>query len=161
MADDLDRKDVEILKMLKNDSRTPMGIIGENLGISKATVSRRIASMEDNGTISGYSLNVNHSSMGVMKSLVSMQIANNPVDVVIGQLKEIEEIGYIYKTFGDHNLVCEVYTHSFDELYNLIQTKILKNPAVRNVEIDVIVEGMKMNENADFRIVEKDLKEKM
>ena len=74
MTDDLDKKDVEILKMLKVDSRTPMGVIGDKLDISKATVSRRVASMEETGTITKYSLDIDYSALGIMKSLVMMQI---------------------------------------------------------------------------------------
>ena len=116
MADDLDRKDIEILKMLRTDSRTPMGLIGDKLDISKATVSRRVASMEEDGTITKYSLDIDLSTMGVMKSLVMMQIVGSPATMIIEQLRGYEEIGHIYKTFGDHNLVCEVYTHNVDEL---------------------------------------------
>ncbi|MBO5654024.1 MAG: winged helix-turn-helix transcriptional regulator, partial [Candidatus Methanomethylophilaceae archaeon] len=58
MADLLDVKDVEILKALKLDSRKPMGSIGEELKTSKATVSRRVAKMEEDGYITGYSLNI-------------------------------------------------------------------------------------------------------
>ncbi len=159
MATNLDRKDVEVLKMLRKDSRTPMGIVGDKLGISKATVSRRVASMEADGMISKYSLDVDISSLGVMKSLVMMQIVGSPASIIIEQLKEYEEIGHIYKTFGDHNLVCEVYTHNVDELYEMIQTKMLKMPSVRNVEVDILLEGMDMNENADLKLFEKSLKD--
>ena len=159
MADDLDKKDIEILKMLRVDSRTPMGIIGDKLDISKATVSRRVASMEENGTITKYSLDVDLTSMGVMKSLVAMQIVGSPATVIIEQLKGYEEIGHIYKTFGDHNLVCEVYTHNVDELYEMIQTKMLKMPSVRNVEVDILLEGVDMNENADLKLYEKGIRE--
>lgn len=155
MADDLDKKDVEILKMLKKDSRTPMGLIGDKLDISKATVSRRVARMEDDRMIRGYSLDIDLTSMGVMKSLVSMQIIGSPATVIIEQLKGYEEIGYVYKTFGDHNLVCEVYTKNVDELYEMIQTKLLKMPSVRNVEVDIMLEGVQMNENADLKLYEK------
>ncbi|MBQ7700888.1 MAG: Lrp/AsnC family transcriptional regulator, partial [Candidatus Methanomethylophilaceae archaeon] len=34
MSDELDKKDIEILKRLKNDSRIPMGVIGDQIGIS-------------------------------------------------------------------------------------------------------------------------------
>ena len=68
MATSLDRKDVEVLKMLRKDSRTPMGIVGENLGISKATVSRRVAGMEEDGMITKYSLEIDIASLGIMKS---------------------------------------------------------------------------------------------
>ena len=159
MADDLDRKDIEILKMLRVDSRTPMGIIGDKLDISKATVSRRVASMEEDGTIKKYSLDIDLTSMGVMKSLVAMQIVGSPATVIIDQLRGYDEIGHIYKTFGDHNLVCEVYTHNVDELYEMIQTKMLKMPSVRNVEVDILLEGVDMNENADLKLYEKDIRE--
>ena len=159
MADDLDKKDIEILKMLRVDSRTPMGIIGDKLDISKATVSRRVASMEEDGTIKKYSLDIDLTSMGVMKSLVAMQIVGSPATVIIDQLRGYDEIGHIYKTFGDHNLVCEVYTHNVDELYEMIQTKMLKMPSVRNVEVDILLEGVDMNENADLKLYEKDIRE--
>ena len=159
MGDNLDRKDIEILKMLRMDSRTPMGLIGDKLDISKATVSRRVASMEDDGTIKKYSLDIDLTSMGVMKSLVMMQIVGSPATVIIEQLRGYEEIGHIYKTFGDHNIVCEVYTHNVDELYEMIQTKMLKMPSVRNVEVDILLEGVDMNQNADLKLYEKDMRE--
>ena len=159
MADDLDKKDIEILKMLRVDSRTPMGIIGDKLDISKATVSRRVASMEENGTITKYSLDIDLTSMGVMKSLVAMQIVGSPATVIIEQLKGYAEIGHIYKTFGDHNLVCEVYTHNVDELYEMIQTRMLKMPSIRTVEVDILLEGVDMNENADLKLYEKGIRE--
>ena len=159
MADDLDKKDIEILKMLRVDSRTPMGIIGDKLDISKATVSRRVASMEEDGTITKYSLDIDLTSMGVMKSLVALQIVGSPATVIIEQLKGYEEIGHIYKTFGDHNLICEVYTHNVDELYEMIQTKMLKMPSVRNVEVDILLEGVHMDEKADLKLYEKGIKE--
>ena len=159
MASNLDKKDVEILKMLRVDSRTPMGTIGDKLDISKATVSRRVASMEEDGTITKYSMDIDLTSVGVMKSLVMIQIVGSPASVIIDQLKGYEEIGHIYKTFGDHNLVCEVYTHNVDELYEMIQTKMLKMPSVRNVEVDILLEGEDMNVNADLNLFEKGLKD--
>ena len=136
-----------------------MGIVGENLGISKATVSRRVAGMEEDGMITKYSLEIDIASLGIMKSLVAMQIVGSPASLIIEQLRGYDEIGHIYKTFGDHNLVCEVYTHNVDELYEMIQTKMLKMPSVRNVEVDILLEGMEMNENADLKLFEKSLKD--
>ncbi|MFA5452684.1 MAG: Lrp/AsnC family transcriptional regulator, partial [Candidatus Methanomethylophilaceae archaeon] len=80
---ELDKKDVEILKMLRVDSRTPMGTIGESLGISKATVSRRVAKMEEEGIIRSFSLEIDPPKIDLMKSLVFMQIVGNPVAIVI------------------------------------------------------------------------------
>ena len=35
----------------------------------------------------------------------------------------------------------------------------LKMPSVRNVEVDILLEGVDMNENADLKLFEKDIKE--
>ena len=159
MAYSLDKKDVEILKMLRKDSRTPMGLIGNKLEISKATVSRRVASMEEEGTITKYSLDIDHASMGLMRSLVMLQIVGSPASIIIEQLNGFDEIDRIYKTFGDHNILCEVYTHNVDELYEMIQTRMLKMPSVRTVEVDILLEGEEINENADLKLFEKGLNE--
>lgn len=152
MSDGLDHRDIEILRMLRTDSRTPMGTIGERMGISKATVSRRIARMEESGIIKGYCLAVDPNHLGIMRSIVALQIIGNPVSVVIDMLKEIREIRSIYKSFGDHHLVCEVYTDNVDDLYELIQTRLLKMPSIRNVEVDILVDKIDNNRNADLEI---------
>ena len=159
MTYSLDKKDVEILKMLRKDSRTPMGVIGNKLEISKATVSRRVAGMEEGNMITKYSLDIDHASMGLMRSMVMLQIVGSPASIIIEQLRGFEEISHIYKTFGDHNIICEVYTRNVDELYEMIQTRMLKMPSVRTVEVDILLESEDINENADLKLFEKGLKE--
>ena len=152
MTDFLNSKDVEILKSLRADCRKPMGLVGEEVGVSKATVSRRVSKLEEDGFIKGYDLNVDSSKLGIMKSLVLIQIVGSPVSIVIEQLQGYREISTIYKAFGDHNIICVVYSRSVDELYEMIQTKLLKMPSVRNVEVDILVEEMRVNPNSDLEI---------
>ena len=152
MTDFLNRKDVEILRALREDCRKPMGQVGDGIGISKATVSRRVSKMEEDGIIKRYDLCVDSSKLGVMRSMVSIQIVGSPVSIVIEQLQNYKEISRIYKSFGDHNIICEVYSRSVDELYDMIQTKLLKMPRVRNVEVDVLVEELRVNPNSDLDI---------
>ena len=97
--------------------------------------------------------------MGIMKSLVMIQVVGTPTAVIIDQLRDYEEIGGIYKTFGDHNIICEIYTKNVDEIYEMIQSKLLKMPSVRNVEVDVLIGEETLNENADLKLYEKGLKE--
>ncbi len=155
MVDQLDKKDIEILRKFNKDSRMPMGIIGNDMNASKATVSRRVARMEEDKIIRKYSIDVDLSSMGVMKSLVSIQVIGSPVNDVLETLKNIEEIGDIYKTFGDHNIVCEVYTRNVNELYEMIQSKILTIYSVKNVQVDAIIEKSTLHESADLNLYEK------
>jgi len=157
MTEEIDAKDVEILETLRKDSRTSMGSIGIDLGISKATVSRRIAKLEDEKVIINHSLEIDPSKLSVLKSLLYLQVGG-PVSVVIDLLKKFEGVRHIYKSFGDHNLIAEIYTKSVDDLYELIQTQILNMPIIQNVQVDVIVERMVVDENADLKLYKENQK---
>lgn len=150
MTDKLDFKDIEILKALRKDSRTPLGIIAKDLNISKATVSRRVAKMEADGIITKYSMGLDHTKLGIFKCMVSLQIVGAPVVLVTEQLKAYEEIRNIYKTFGDHNVICEMYCRSIEEIYETVQSKIMKMPSVKYVEVDILIEDMRLDDNADL-----------
>jgi hypothetical protein len=52
--------------------------------------------------------------------------------------------------FGDHSLICEVYSTSVDALYDLIQDKIVGIPNVQRVEVDILIERIPINEDAMF-----------
>jgi len=151
MTEEIDFKDVEILETLRKDSRTSMGSIGVSLGISKATISRRIAKLEEEKVIMNHSLEIDPSKLNVMKSLLYLQVSG-PVSVAIDVLKKFEGVRHIYKSFGDHNLIVELYTNSVDDLYELIQTQVLNMPIIQNVQVDVIVDRMVVDENADLKL---------
>ena len=152
MSDSIDSKDIGILRALRVNARKPMEEIGEEVSTSKATVSRRISKMEEDKIILGYSVDIDSTKLGIMKSLIFMQIVGSPVTLIIDQLKTYPEISTIFKSFGDHNIVCEVYTHSVDELYEMIQTRLLKMPSVRNVEVDILVERVPIDINSDLNM---------
>jgi DNA-binding Lrp family transcriptional regulator len=149
----MDETDLKILKMLRMNSRESFGNIAYKLEISKATVSRRISRLEADGYISGYTTVSNPSKVGLMKALISLEVVGSAINSVIEELKKFEEIEFIHKVFGDHNLVCEVYTKSVDSLYLLIQGKILAIPNVHNVEVDILVERIALNPNADLDMI--------
>lgn len=146
----MDLTDISILKRLKANSRDSLGNIAEELNISKATVSRRLSRIEAEGFISGYSLNTNPAKLGLMKGLVSLQVTGTAVNSVIDELKKYPEIESVMKVFGDHSLLCSIYTTSVDSLYDLIQARILKIPGINNVEVDIMIDNVSINPNAEL-----------
>ena len=149
----MDIKDLAILKQLRIDSRESMGRIAEELEISKATVSRRISRMEKDGIISSYSIDVNMSRIGVMRAFLSMEITGSSVNAVIDELRKFKEVKTIYKVFGDHSLLCDIYSPSVDSLYSLIQDKLLNLSSIHNVEVDILVDRIELNPNADLNLL--------
>lgn len=148
----MDETDLKILTMLRDNSRESLGKISEVLGISKATVSRRLSRIEQEGYITGYTIITNPAKMGLMKGMISLEIMGTAVNAVIDQLRGFKEIESVMRVFGDHGLICVVYTKSVDSLYELIQNDILKIPNVRNVEVDIVIDRMLINPNAELDV---------
>ncbi|QLH74179.1 MAG: Lrp/AsnC family transcriptional regulator [Methanomassiliicoccales archaeon] len=146
----MDELDLKILRMLRENSRQSLGVIAEKTGTSKATVSRRISRLEKEGYISSYTLTTNLSKLGLMRALIGIGVSGNLIDHAIEELRKFEEIQTIYKVFGDHSLICEVYTKSVDLLYELIQSKILKISGIQNVEVDILIERLVLNPDAEL-----------
>lgn len=149
----MDITDLKILRMLRDDSRESMGSMASKLGISKATVSRRISKMESDDLISGYTVVTNTSRLGLMRAIIGLEVVGPSINAVIDELRKLEEIEFIHKVFGDHSLLCEVYTKSVDSLYDLIQNRILKVSNIQNVEVDIFIEKIVMNPNAELDLI--------
>lgn len=149
----MDITDLKILRMLRDDSRESMGSMASKLGISKATVSRRISKMESDDLISGYTVVTNTSRLGLMRAIIGLEVVGPSINAVIDELRKLEEIEFIHKVFGDHSLLCEVYTKSVDSLYDLIQNRILKVSNIQNVEVDILIEKIAMNPNAELDLI--------
>jgi DNA-binding Lrp family transcriptional regulator len=149
----MDLTDLSILKILRQDSRESLGSIALKLGVSKATVSRRISKLEQNGYISGYTIITSTTRLGLMRAMIGLEVVGPAVSSVIEELKQFNEIEYVHKVFGDHSLLCEVYAKSVDSLYDLIQNRILKVPNIENVEVDILIEKIPLNPNAELDLL--------
>jgi len=152
MTEDMDSKDIDIMEILRKDSRTSMGQIGEKLKMSKSTVSRRIAKLEENEVIVNHSLEIDPSKLNVIKSLLGIHVKGSSLPQVINELRIRKEVRTIYKAFGDHHIVCEMYTNNVEELYDLIQTQLLVNPNIVKLDVDILVDRMVIDENADLKL---------
>jgi DNA-binding Lrp family transcriptional regulator len=149
----MDLTDLNILKMLRQDSRESLANIALKLGVSKATVSRRISKLEHEGYISGYTILTSSTRLGLMRAMVGLEVVGPAVSSVIEELRQFEEIEYVHKVFGDHSLLCEIYAKSVDSLYDLIQNRILKVPNIQNVEVDILIEKIPLNPNAELDLL--------
>jgi len=146
----MDVIDLEILRMLRKNAREGLGAIADHLGVSKATVSRRISRLEEAGYVNAYTMQMNTAKIGLMRALIGLQVVGSPLTAVIDELKKFPGIQYVYKVFGDHSLICEVYSTSVDSLYDLIQDKIVNIASVQRVEVDILIERIPINEDAMF-----------
>jgi Lrp/AsnC family transcriptional regulator, leucine-responsive regulatory protein len=62
----LDNTDIHILKELTKNSRITMKELGEKVHLTGPATSARVAKLEDNGIIEGYTIKVNQAKMGFL-----------------------------------------------------------------------------------------------
>jgi Lrp/AsnC family transcriptional regulator, leucine-responsive regulatory protein len=60
----LDSTDLRIIEELSKNSRIPMKELGEKVHLTGQAASARVAKLEDQGIIEGYSIKVNQAKMG-------------------------------------------------------------------------------------------------
>lgn len=118
----VDEKDMEILRMLKRDARTPLTDISRRVGISDVAVKKRISKLERRGVIRGYTVLLDPSLLGYGSiSLTGIDTAPESIFKVIDILKNKDYVNTIYITTGDHMVIAEIWAKDNQEMSDIIK----------------------------------------
>ena len=118
-----DQVDVKILDILRLDGRATIRDIAEKLGVSPATVSRKIKRMEEENVIKAYVSIIEDGELGKGSRavlLVRTSGEKNPSEV-IEDISEMEDICNVFLTMGNYDLILTACTINESELYNVIK----------------------------------------
>lgn len=121
----MDQLDVEILKMLKKDSRTKYVKIAEVIGLTEGAVRRRIKKMMEQGMIKKFTIETKSEVEGVI--LVKTDPAKTRD--VASKMKEISD--KVFELSGDYDVAALIQAHTIEELNKKVD-KIRRLPAVLN-----------------------------
>lgn len=120
--DDLDRS---IVAQLRTDARTSISAIAKSLGVARATVQHRITRMENDGTITGYTVKLKPgSSPNVIRAIMSIATEGNTAKSVVTKLSGSPNVSAVHSTNGKWDLVAEIQAESlaqFDAAINTIR----------------------------------------
>ncbi len=73
---DMDRIDHAILQALQEDGRISNAVLAEKVGLSQSACSRRLARLEESGTIKGYHARLSNAAMGYrMTAIVHISLS--------------------------------------------------------------------------------------
>ncbi len=112
----------KLLKMLQENARTPFVKIAEKLGVSEAAVRKKIASLEKNGVIKKYTVEVEPKKLGY-EVVVFIGIDTKPDKFVstIETLLKKKEVRHLYSTSGDHMILIESWFRNTKELTEFVK----------------------------------------
>ncbi len=113
-----DMIDLEIIRILQEDARTPVMRIAKKINISRPTVNSRIERLQRGGIIKKFTAVINRDAISKnILFLLKMKIDKKKMDV----LKEMDEIIEIYETLGEKNVTCKASVKDMRRLQDFIK----------------------------------------
>ena len=119
-----DQKDQALLDLLSSNSRTSTAELARELGLSRTTVSNRLARLEKHGIIAAYTLRLGKDfKRGHVQAQVMISIDPKQSAKVTQSLKKIRAIRALHTINGKHDLLAKVNaesTHDLDQVLDKI-----------------------------------------
>ncbi len=144
----LDYLDIEILRLLDKDARTPFSDIAKMLGVSSSTIQIRFNRMRNDGLILGTTLVLDPEKFGV-KCLISVGVKALEPDIqeVIKYMETLIARSskiLAWPTFGAFNISALIISASLLEARKIRQS-IKEHPSVTEVGLSVNISSYRSN----------------
>lgn len=121
----LSQLEQKVLGILRRNSRTPVSAMAQELGVTRTTISRTIARLENSGVVVAYTVRTqDDDAPAAVRAIACVELENTTTKQAIAELRGIPEIQTISTTNGAWDLVleleCEDLAH-FDEALRAIR----------------------------------------
>lgn len=144
----VDELDLQIIKLLQNDSRISFNKMASKLGVSVGTAYNRVKSLEEKGILKGYTVLVDPATVGYgTMAIVLIQAEGAHLVDVENEIAKIDNVVAVYDITGDFDIAVIA---RFKDRYglNAFVKKILSMPYVKRTVTSVVLNVIK----EDFRV---------
>ena len=132
MAEKIDEKDMQILELLRANSRLSEQKIAKKTGIPMTTVHNRTKRMREQGIIEGYGVRLNHAKLG--KPLVAYVLlkAVNQADQneLLEYIAKVPRVCEVAMVTGDFDLLLKARIENMDELNKIVVANLRKHKGI-------------------------------
>lgn len=139
--DDLDHR---LLALLRGDARASVASLAKKLDVARGTVQNRMARLEADGTIAGYTVRLKPNiEEQQIRALMTIAVEGNQVDGVVKSLRGEPSVASLHSTNGRWDLVAELHTDnlaSFDQ----VLARISRIPGVSSSETSLLLTTFKL-----------------
>lgn len=120
--DDIDR---QLLSLLRENARMPVTALSKVLGVARATVQNRLAKLESEGVITGYTVRLKPQTESQrIAALMTIAVEGNRADAVLRALRGDPAVATLHTTNGRWDIVAELRADSlqaFDRVLSRIR----------------------------------------
>ena len=135
--------DLDLIKILKEDARTPFTRIAEKFGVSETAIRKRVKKLLNKGVIKRFTIEVDPKKLGFeVTALIGVDTEPEAFISVIEKMREMEKVISLYTSTGDHMLLLEGWFKNTEELVTFVE-ELQKIKGVTKVCPAIILEKIK------------------
>jgi DNA-binding Lrp family transcriptional regulator len=140
----MDDTDRELIGLLRDDARMPVVLLAKKLRIARATVQNRLAKLEKDGTILGYTVRLKPSAEGPrIRALMTVAVEGNRAEDVMRQLRGHPNVHALHSTNGRWDIVAELRADSL-ESFDAVLNKIRQIEGIATTETSLLLSTYKV-----------------
>jgi len=121
----MDELDRQLIALLRDNARQPAAALAKVLKVARGTVQNRLAKLERDGTIAGYTVRLRPAvDEQRIVALMTIAVEGNRIEPVLRTLRGDPSIVTLYTTNGRWDLVAEIRADSlpaFDQVLSRIR----------------------------------------
>ncbi|MCE4604048.1 MAG: Lrp/AsnC family transcriptional regulator [Aeropyrum sp.] len=115
----LDEKDIKLIGILKNNSRTPFRVIARELGLTEGAVRKRVKRLVDKGVIKRFTLD--YVLPGEMRAIILVKTKSPiPVPEVSRGISRHPFVEKVVEVTGEYDIVAIARARGVDDINTLI-----------------------------------------
>ena len=97
--------DLQIIEILKHNSRASFAEIGRQIALSPSSVRERVQKLEDLGVIKSYNIKLNHAMLGNgLEVFVMLKIFDGKLKYILSEITTYPEVQEVFRITGPYNI---------------------------------------------------------
>ena len=140
----MDDTDRQLLSLLRDDARASVASIAKVLRVSRGTVQNRLARLEADGTITGYTVRLKPQAEGHrIRAFMTVAVEGNRTAAVLAALRGDPAVSALHTTNGRWDMVAELQADSL-EAFDRVLSRIRLLEGIANTETSLLLSTTKL-----------------
>ena len=118
----MDNLDQQLIAQLRHNARQSVATLAHKLKVSRGTITNRLARLESEGVITGYTVQLRPDSQpNEIRAWMSIAVSGNETRSVIASLLGEPGVARLYDTNGRWDLLAELRAENLKELSDILE----------------------------------------
>jgi len=140
----IDDTDRQLIGLLRDNARTPVAALAKTLRVARGTVQNRLAKLERNGTIAGYTIRLRPDAEPQrIRAWMNIAVEGNAAPQVLQALRGDPVVGALHTTNGRWDIVAELRADSL-EAFDRALGRIRLTPGIASTETSILLSTHKL-----------------